>query len=78
MLVERLRERAAAEPDAAAFIVAGGGSLTYRTWNRRSEALSQGLLERGVRPDDRVVLSFEARNWCDFAVAYAGVHQAGA
>ncbi|MDQ3306248.1 MAG: condensation domain-containing protein, partial [Actinomycetota bacterium] len=31
-----------------------------------------------MRPDDRVVLSFEARNWCDFAVAYAGVHQAGA
>ncbi|CAN5218639.1 hypothetical protein BH24ACT1_BH24ACT1_12780 [soil metagenome] len=78
MLVDLLRARAATEPDADAFVVAGGDSLTYRSWDFRSDALCRGLRERGVVPGDRVVLCFDARRWTDFAVSYAGVHKAGA
>ena len=78
MLAELLRARAAAEPDAEAFAVADAESLTYGSWQFRSDSLCRGLLAHSVAPGDRVVLYFDARGWIDFAVAYAGVHKAGA
>ena len=78
MLADLLRARAAAQPDTNAFEVAGGESLTYRSWASRSDAVCRGLLHRGVGAGHRVVLGFDARSWIGFAVAYAGVHQAGA
>ena len=78
MLADLLRARAAGEPHANAFVVAGGDALTYRSWESRSDALCRGLLQRGVAAGERVVLCFDARRWTDLAIAYAGVHKAGA
>ncbi|MEU4833753.1 class I adenylate-forming enzyme family protein [Streptosporangium sp. NPDC023615] len=75
---EMLRLRAAQEPERAAVIVEGGQELTFAEWERRSNAVAHGLLERGVRPGDRIGLLFGSRDWADFAVAFCAVHKAGA
>ncbi|GAA5051253.1 acyl-CoA synthetase (AMP-forming)/AMP-acid ligase II [Thermocatellispora tengchongensis] len=70
--------RAAQEPERIAIVVAGEGELTFAQWERRSHAAAHGLLDRGVRPGDRIGLLFEGRDWIDFAVAYCAVQLAGA
>ncbi|WP_232665906.1 AMP-binding protein [Pseudonocardia sp. TRM90224] len=73
-----LARRAATDPGRLALVVDGGGSLTYGEWHRRAEQVARGLVERGVRPTDRVGLVFGGTAWTDFAVAYCGVLLAGA
>lgn len=73
-----LARRARADPDRLAVVVDGGGSLTYGEWSRRAEQFARGLVDRGVRPTDRVGLVFGEAAWADFAVAYCGVLLAGA
>ncbi|MGC5011952.1 class I adenylate-forming enzyme family protein [Streptosporangium sp. DT93] len=73
-----LRLRAMQEPDRAAVIVEGGPEMTFEEWERRSDAVAHGLLDRGVRPGDRIGLLFGSRDWTDFAVAFCAVHKAGA
>jgi acyl-CoA synthetase (AMP-forming)/AMP-acid ligase II len=72
-----LRRRAEAHPDSVALNVDDTGSLTYRAWDRRSEAVARTLLDRGVRPGDRIVLLFGGLAWVDYATAYIGVFRAG-
>lgn len=73
-----LRNAAAADPDRAALIVDGSGSLSYREWDARSNAVARGLVDRAVVPGDRVALFFENADWIPFAVAYFGVLKTGA
>ncbi|MFI6507722.1 class I adenylate-forming enzyme family protein [Streptosporangium sp. NPDC050855] len=73
-----LRLRAAQEPERAAVIVEGGPEMTFGEWERRSDAVAHGLLERGVRHGDRIGLLFGSRDWADFSVAYCAVLKAGA
>jgi non-ribosomal peptide synthetase component F len=75
---ERLAGLAAARPGATALSVAGGPSLSFGAWERRSNAGARGLAERGVGPGDRVVLLFDRRHWTDLAVAYLAARKAGA
>jgi acyl-CoA synthetase (AMP-forming)/AMP-acid ligase II len=75
---ELLEQRAAADPDRTAIIVAGGGSITFAQWYETSNALAAGLQAHGIRPGDRVGLLFDGTEWIDFAVAYCGVQRAGA
>jgi len=77
-LLDRLAQQAGARPADLALVVDGGPDLTSGDWERRSSALAQGLVERGVRAGDRVALRFEAREWASFAVAYLGALKAGA
>ena len=77
-LIDRLAQQAGARPAEAALVVDGGPDLTFGDWERRSSALAQGLVERGVRAGDRVALRFEARHWASFAIASIGVSKAGA
>lgn len=58
--------------------VAGRDELRYGAWERRSNALARGLLSRGIRPGDRVILVFDAARWTDFAVAWAATAKASA
>ncbi|MGH9277020.1 MAG: AMP-binding protein, partial [Acidimicrobiales bacterium] len=53
-------------------------ALTHEDWDARANAAAHGLVARGVRPGDRVALTFPDEAWLDFAVAYRGVHKAGA
>lgn len=77
-LLDRLAAQASARPAEVALVVDGGPDLTFGAWERRSSALAQGLVERGVRAGDRVALRFEARDWAAFAVTYLGTLKAGA
>lgn len=75
---EELAARAARFGDRAAVRVDGGPTLTYADWDRRAAAVSGGLAVAGVRRGDRVVLLLTNAEACDFAVAYAACHRAGA
>ncbi|GII33228.1 class I adenylate-forming enzyme family protein [Planotetraspora mira] len=77
-LPDILTARAASEPETLAMIVHGSGELTFGEWQARSNAVANGLLERGVRGGDRVGLLFPGSGWIDYAVAFIGVLKAGA
>jgi len=72
-----LRWRAASSPDGLAMVVDGGGSLTFGSWDHRSDTAAAGLAARGVQSGDRVALLFDSARWIDYAVAYLAVHKAG-
>src|SRR5262245_32412090 len=72
-----LAARASGEPDRAALVTAAGRELSFGQWQRRSGGIAGGLVARGVRPGDRVVLRFGNQDWIDFAVSYVGVQRAG-
>ncbi|WP_061295926.1 non-ribosomal peptide synthetase/MFS transporter [Herbidospora cretacea] len=60
----------------AAAVVFGDATLTYRELDRRANHLARRLLDRGVRPGDRVAVCLEQS--VDIAVAILGVLKAGA
>jgi acyl-CoA synthetase (AMP-forming)/AMP-acid ligase II len=73
-----LKARAETHAERAAMVMAGGRTLTFADWAGRAAAVAGGLVARGVRPGDRVVLRFGNHEWIDFATAYAGTQWAGA
>ncbi|HEX3394715.1 MAG TPA: non-ribosomal peptide synthetase [Acidimicrobiales bacterium] len=91
-LADLLRQRAGDDPTAVAMLVDGasrlvdgagrlvhgGDELTYDGWDRRSNAVARGLVDRGVEHSDRVLLLFDNARWTDYAVSYLAVHKAGA
>ena len=72
-----LRERAAADPADVAVRVGREGVLNLGEWELRSNAAARGLVERGVRPGDRIALRLDEHRWDDYAVAYLAVLKAG-
>lgn len=79
MLVpQELAARAARFGDRIAVRVDHGPSLTYRQWDLAANAVARGMAERGIVRGDRVVLLLTNAEACDFAVAYAACHRAGA
>jgi acyl-CoA synthetase (AMP-forming)/AMP-acid ligase II/acyl carrier protein len=72
-----LAVRAEDDPERTAVEVAGGASLTFGQWRDGAGRLAAGLLALGVRPGDRVALSFDDADWTGFAVAFCGVLAAG-
>lgn len=77
-LTHRLARHAAARADAVALSVHDGESLTFGSWERRSNAFARGLTRRGITAGQPVALVFDNRSWTEFAVAYAGVLKIGA
>lgn len=73
-----LRARAVAAPTHVALVVDGGGSLTYRDWDGRSDAAAWGLAAQGIRPGDRVALCFDNADWDEYALTYLALHKVGA
>ncbi|HEV2759288.1 MAG TPA: AMP-binding protein [Acidimicrobiales bacterium] len=78
ILPDLLRRRAAEDAGAVALRVGDVAALTYGDWEARSNAVARGLVERGIRPGDRVGLLFTNERWDDYAVSYSAVHKAGA
>jgi acyl-CoA synthetase (AMP-forming)/AMP-acid ligase II/acyl carrier protein len=72
-----LAARATAEPDRTALLVPGGSALTFGAWSAWSAVVARDLQARGVRPGDRIGLSFAGRDWVEYAVGYCGVQLAG-
>ncbi len=77
-LPQLLRRHAVSNTDAVALTVADGPPLTYGAWDAAARAVAAGLVARGVRPGDRVLLVFDEREWDRYAVAFLGVLAAGA
>jgi acyl-CoA synthetase (AMP-forming)/AMP-acid ligase II len=75
---EELAARAAQFPGRCAVRVDGGPQLTYGDWDRRANAVARGLTAAGVARGDRVVLLLTNAEACDFAIAFAACHRAGA
>ncbi|MBE1878319.1 AMP-binding protein [Myceligenerans pegani] len=73
MLAARAQER----PEGTAVELVGVGRLRYAAWNQRAHAVGHGLIARGVRPGDRVVVQASG-DWIAFAIGYVGVQAAGA
>ncbi|EWC63884.1 hypothetical protein UO65_0799 [Actinokineospora spheciospongiae] len=71
---ELFAARAAARPDAVA-LTCDGAALTYRELDTEANRLAHGLLERGVRPEDRVGLCLP--RGVDVVVAMLAVLKAG-
>ena len=78
ILPDLLRARAAEGPEAVALRVGAGAVLAYGEWEARSNSVARGLVERGVRPGNRLGLLFANDRWADYAVSYLAVHKAGA
>ncbi|WP_326557409.1 class I adenylate-forming enzyme family protein [Micromonospora sp. NBC_01796] len=75
-----LRHRAGLMPEQEAINVRGKTTVTYERWDRRSNAVARGILERlgGSGRGARVALLFGGDDWIDYAAAYLGVLKAGA
>jgi acyl-CoA synthetase (AMP-forming)/AMP-acid ligase II len=71
---EFLEESAQRRPEGLA-IIHGVERLTYGELDRRADALASGLIEKGVRPGDRVGLL--AQNSTFYAEAYYGILKTG-
>lgn len=52
--------------------------LRFRTWDEESTVLASGLKQFGITRGEVVGLAFDGRGWLELAVAYIGVHRAGA
>jgi len=72
--------RRAAEKNAGrvAVVIDGEGSMTYTEWEERSNRLARALVERGLKPDDRVMFLFSNFDGLDFLICYQAIHKAGA
>lgn len=77
-LMELLEEKEAEDPHRRVFLTESGDVLTRRQWHVRSNAFANGLIARGVRPDDKVALVYDNARWFDYVVAWMGVLKAGA
>ena len=73
-----LRKQAERRPDQPALCLDGGGSLTFGQWEVGSNAVGRALVERDVRPGDRVGLLVSNDDAVEFAQAWLGIHKAGA
>ena len=75
---EQLHAMASRYGDESAYLVVGGGELTFRAWDETASRLARALVGAGVSPDDRVTIHLEPANALRWVVSYAAVHRAGA
>ena len=79
LLTDQLRLMATAYPDRTAYRNLGDGtSITFDTWERRSNRLARGLRALGVAKGDRVAILLSADHILDWIVTYSAVHKLGA
>ena len=78
LLPETLRQMAASFGPETAYTVVDGGSVTFTEWDGGANRLARGLVEAGIRPDDRVALHLSTENALRWIVAYAAIHRSGA
>lgn len=74
----QLRRRALERPEEVAHRLVGVGDLTFGGWDEQSNAVARGLVDRGVRAGDRVLLPCSTADWLSYAVAWAAVLKLGA
>lgn len=72
-----LRVRALDDPEKTAIRQEDATVLTFAQWEARSNAVAHALVERGIRPGDRIGMTFGDHGWVDFAVCWIGAQKAG-
>jgi acyl-CoA synthetase (AMP-forming)/AMP-acid ligase II len=66
-------------PDAIAWHnLADGSDLSFRVWDAQANRLARGLVRRGLRPEERVVIAVGPDEPFPWLISYAAVHRAGA
>ena len=65
-------------PEELAHRLVGVADLTFGGWDEQSNAVARGLIARGVRAGDRILLPCSTDAWISYAIAWAGVLKAGA
>jgi acyl-CoA synthetase (AMP-forming)/AMP-acid ligase II len=76
VLADTVREAGRRFGDLVALVDPDGGRVTYADLDRRSDRAAAGLVRRGVRPGDRVVLRLASDS--AYVVAYAAAAKVGA
>ncbi len=74
---ELLAMRVAGSPDDTVMNVDDSASITYAEWDRRSNAVAHGLLQRGVQRGDVVALFFGGLDWIEYIVGYMAILKSG-
>ena len=77
LLADVLADRARDHPDETALIVDGGGQLTFRQWQQRSDAFARGLRRADLGQQTLIGLYFDNFLLDAYAIAYLGAHKAG-
>ncbi|WP_371778484.1 class I adenylate-forming enzyme family protein [Streptosporangium subroseum] len=77
-LSELVSRRVEKDPGQVALVADGVHTLTVGEWESRSRALARRLLDRGVRPGDRVALLSGETGWIDYAIGNLALYMAGA
>jgi len=72
-----LRVRALDDPEKTAIQQEDSTTLTFAQWETRSNAVAHALVAGGIRPGDRVGMTFGDHDWIDFAVCWTGAQKAG-
>src|SRR5688572_20886951 len=73
-LLDTLNEFATRRPDAP-FLIEGSISLSYSETRRQSRRIASGLINLGLQPGERVILSLH--NCLEFCTALYGIQWAG-
>lgn len=76
--LELLSRLAATMPQKAALMVGDDQVLTFGAWDRRSDAVAEGLVRRGVAAGQRVLVVVGLSRWVDLAVCSLALHKVGA
>ncbi len=78
MLADHLRAQAEAYPNAVAYRVVDGDTMTYAEWEAESNRLARALVAEGIGKGARVAVYLSADEALHWMVAYSAVHKAGA
>lgn len=65
-------------PDVAALMVGDDQVLSFGDWDRRSDAVAEGLAAREVAEGERILMVFDLCGWVDLAVCSVAAHKVGA
>ena len=77
LIDDHLRRMAEEFADQTAYTVVDVGALTFAAWDAQADALARGLVDRGLRPNDRVGIHLDPVSALRWLVSYAAVHRAG-
>ena len=83
LLVDQLSHMAAHHPDEVAYSDLASGDanesdLTFAQWESGANRVARTLVERGIRPGDRVALYLESTHVLRWIQSYAAIHRCGA
>lgn len=77
LLPEHLRAMAEAFPSETAYRIVDGPEISFLEWDSEVSQMARGLVERGIKPGDRVALHVSADNALRWMVSYGAIHRAG-